>query len=488
MAYARFPASRCALLLLLLVPASATPAASPFLPPDHWAVEALERLDALGLVSGWMPAQKSVPVLAVAAALDAAAAEAETSAPSLTAIIGRWRARLVQEWPGIVNSRAVLRARIAVGARVGDATEDPAKPVPAGPSALRLVDPTDTPYALAGAAVRVGAHVAAAATVRFDGRGAELTDADVVASGGWMGLAVGRARPGVGFSRGSGVVVSGEAVIDRFELFTTRPIALPALLGRAGAVTADSFVARLREPRHAGTSLLWASSVRWRVHPRLTLGAARAVMFGGDPWDDLPAWDRTRALVAGRNFRENNVHAVSARWRMPTEGVLPLTLEVDWGSDDDPLAAVKVPGIVAGLSAPMLGRLPITIGVEYAFFGRFCCREPWKSAPWYTHYDYPGGWVTGQVPIGDALGGDGRALRVRATLDDGSAVRISTAAWAQERFGMNLYSPQAGGRSAGGELSAELRLPRSSVELRGIHERGPRWHATQAAIEATVSF
>jgi Capsule assembly protein Wzi len=484
---AKLAAAWCTPLLVLFampVRTRASPEASPLLPSGHWAVEAVDRLDALGLLRDWMPAQKSVPVLAVAAALEAAEAEAEVQAPALSALVRRWRARFAEEWPGVVSGRPVLGASVGVGIQTGDAVEDTTQPVPAGPSPLRLVAGADTPYLVVGGAARAGAHVAAAATIRTNADGPTLVDGDVVAAVGWLSVAVGRARPGFGFSRLGGVMLSGEAVLDRIELFTTRPVAL----GRAGTWTADTFVARLPAPRHAGTALLWATSFRWRVHPRLTLGGQRAVIFGGEPWNGFPVWDRVRVLAGVANVRGNNMLAVSARWRMPTGSVLPLTLDVDWGTDDDPLAAVKVPGVVAGVSTPIVGTFPVALGVEYAFFGRFCCRSPQKTMPWYSHHEYVGGWAVGQAPLGDPLGGDGRALRLRASADAGSGLRVSSAAWVQERFSRNLYSPHAGGQSVGAELSAQVRLPRTTIELRGGHERSSRWNTTQAALEATVFF
>ncbi len=488
---AHMPAARCALLAVLLagaVETRASSAASPLLPPDHWAVESLDRLDALGLVPGWMPAQKSVPVLAVAAALAAAEAEADARSPSLAAIVGRWRARLAEEWPGVVSGHPLLGVRAAAGVQSGDAVEDPTQAVHAGPSALRLVAPPDGAYALAGAGVRAGEHVAAGATVRADRAGATLEDGDVVAAVGWLAVAAGRARPAFALSRLGGVMLSGRAVLDRIELFTTRPVKLPGALGRAGSWTADTFVARLGPPRHAGAPLLWATSFRWRLDPRLTIGGQRGLIFGGEPWDGLPAWDATRVLLGAKNVAGNNVLAASARWRMPTEAVLPLTLDVDWGTDDDPFAAVKVPGLVAGVSTPMLGTLPVALGVEYAFFGRFCCRAPYKTGAWYGHHEYRGGWAARQAPLGDPLGGDGRALRISASADGGSILRVASAVWVQDRFLGNLYAPQAAGRSVGAEVTTQLRLPRTTIELRAGREQGSRWETTQAALDATVFF
>jgi hypothetical protein len=216
----------------------------------------------------------------------------------------------------------------------------------------------------------------------------------------------------------------------------------------------------------------------------------RAILFGGDPWDGFPAWHRALVLVGLDNYRENNMLTASVRWRLPTEAALPLTAVVDWGTDDDPLAAVKIPGFVAGLSAPMIASAPVSVGVEYAFFGRLCCREEARSAPWYVHGQYRPGWVVDQTPLGDPLGGNGRALRVRATADLWRGrLRVWSLAFGQDRFSSNLYAPQAGGRSVGGRAGAELRLGAAALELRGGLERGRSgWRMGEATVQASASF
>jgi hypothetical protein len=173
-----------------------------------------------------------------------------------------------------------------------------------------------------------------------------------------------------------------------------------------------------------------------------------------------------------KNYRENNVYSGTIEYLLPTEALLPLTAKLEWGTDDNPGAAFSWPGLVAGLSAPMLPGLPVAVGFEYAYFGKgpFGYHDPF---PWYSHGQYVGGWATGETPLGDPLGGNGRAYRLVASAEpfDGR-LRLTAAGWLQDRFADNLYAPGASGRSAGGRLGAELRRGRWAAEVSGEGERG----------------
>jgi hypothetical protein len=466
--------------------ALAEPGASPVLRPDHWAVRAVERLEALGLVEDWLPAQKSVPILDVADALVRVEAAAREARPDLLALVSGWRERFAQEWPGSAGAAAILGARAGVGAEGGSATEGTPR---IAPDALHLAAPRTEPFATVAGAGRLGAHLAAGVDGRLAPSGAALQTVEAVAFlGGWS-LSVGRTYAGVGFSEGGGAMLSGAAPLDRVELRSASPFELPWPLRRSGLWSLDVLTARLDPARHPYGGLLGIASVQWRPHPRLTLGAQRGVMFGGAFWSDLSPRDRAESLLGLSNQRDNNMLSWNARWRMPSEAWLPLTATADVGSDDV-LAGVKIPGVVAGVSAPMLGSLPATLGVEVAFFGRACCQPPSHAAPWYVHGTYVGGWSTGETPLGDPLGGNGRALRVRAGADpwDGR-VALSSMIFVADRFSGNLYAPQAAGRSVGARLDCAVRFGRGALELRGAHEQGDAgWQVTQGSALATLGF
>jgi Capsule assembly protein Wzi len=295
----------------------------------------------------------------------------------------------------------------------------------------------------------------------------------------------------VGYGPGlvGAVVARGEASLDRVELMTTAPVRLPWLLRWLGDFALDLTVARLGPPRHPYRPLLWDMQLQWRPHPRLTLAAIRGVMFGGSLWEGIPAGDAPLAILGIKNFRENNVYSGSIRWRLPTEAFLPLTARLEWGTDDNPGAAFSWPGLVVGLSTPLLPGTPSAAGVEWAYFGKgpFGWHEPFA---WYSHGQYVGGWAAGEVPLADPLGGNGRALRLVASADLLDArLRLEGVAFAQDRFADDLQAPQAGGRSAGGDLGAELFLGRLELSARGRYERGEGgWHRGQLTLLAGWCF
>jgi hypothetical protein len=317
----------------------------------------------------------------------------------------------------------------------------------------------------------------------------DLPAVELTGALGPVALSVGRAPVGYGPNQVGAVIASGAAALDRVELMTTRPVRLPWFFRHLGDFALDLSVARFDEPRHPYDPLLWEFQLSWRPHQRVTLAAARGLMFGGTPWSGKPASEIPASLLGIKNSRENNLYSASVRLRLPTEALLPLTAKLEWGSDDEPGAAVTWPGLVAGLSAPLLPGLPVALGVEYAYFGRglFGYHDPFG---WYGHWRFKGGWATGQTPLGDRMGGNGRALRAIASADPFDArVRLAGVAWVQDRFADNLYASTAGRRSVGLEVRAELRLGRFSVGAGGAYERGGnRWSRREITAGATCFF
>ncbi len=462
-----------ALLALAAAPASAWPPASPLLPPDHWSVRAAERLHELGLAPDWLPAQRAAPLWVVGHTLAAAAECAERGAPSWASLAKAWAARFAVEFPRASAPEPGVRiagAAVGLGAQLGHLREP--MPLAPGPGFVALTAPGDAAVGEASAAVLLGDHLAAGARLHASTWDLDVPSAELVGALGPLALSVGRGPIGYGPNEVGAVVASGAAPLDRIELSTSGPVRLPGFLDILGDFAFDAAAVRFRETRHPYDPLLWEFQLQWRPHPRLTLGAIRGVMFGGKNWEGIPTHDIPLSLLGIKNFNENNVYSVSARYLLPTEGLLPLTAKVEWGSDDNPGAAVQWPGLVAGLSAPMLGGLPAALGVEYAYFGKgpFGYHDPFG---WYAHGQYTGGWVTGQTPLGDPMGGNGRALRITGAADLWDArLRLSGVGFVQDRSLDNLYAPAAAGRSVGGRGEAELRLDRWAVTLRGGYERG----------------
>jgi Capsule assembly protein Wzi len=462
--------------------------ASPLLPPDHWSVAAVERLHEVGLLPEWMPAQRAAPIAAVARALDAAAERAEREAKAYAPLARAWRERFAAEWPRAAGIEAAPATLLGASASLGYEGASLATVAPAStrPAALLLGAAESRAAGSARAAATAGEHLAAGADVHVTATDATLRSGEVVGALGPVQLSVGRAPVGYGPNQMGAVVASGAAALDRVEFMTTEPIRLPWLLDALGEFALDTAVARFSEARHPYTPLLWEFDLQWRPHPRLTLGALRGVMFGGALWDGISARQVPLALLGIQNYRENNVYSGTVQYRLPSEALLPLTAKLEWGTDDEPAAAWKWPALVVGLAAPMLPGLPASVGVEYAYFGKGI-GPPHTPFAWYAHSQYVGGWATGETPLGDALGGNGRALRLTASADPwGPRVRLAASAWVADRFADNLYAPQAAGRSVGGTCDAELRLGRTALGVRGSYERG-RDGWSRAALSATTT-
>ncbi len=462
-------------------PALASPA-SPLLAPDHWAVQAADRAEASGLLPRWMPAQRAVPVLTVAAALAEAEEAALRERPDLVPLVSAWRQRLAAEWRGAGSPGAVIGAQVS-GGYAASSIRVPQSALPAGPGALRLDGAPDDPFLEARGGVAYGAHLGAGADVRATPWAMRLATVEGVAAAGPLALSVGRAPVGYGPGQVGGVVFTGTAPLDRLEAMTTEPLRFPGLLGYLGDFALDGFLARLDEARHPYHPLLSGVQVQWRPFQRLTLGVARGVMLGGTVWAGVPPKKVPTILLGIDNYRENNVASLSARLRLPTEAFLPLTARVEWGTDDNGGALFQAPAIIAGLSTPFIPGTTAAVGFEYAYLGRICCRD---QLSWYTHGQYTGGWATGQTALGDPLGGDGHALRLTAAAEPWEArVRLGGLVFVQDRFAENLYAPSAAGRSAGFRAEAELRFIRGALGARGGYERAAHWSQGQGTLEAS---
>jgi len=486
-------------LLVLIVPVVAravdAPPASPLLPPDHWAVKVADRLEELGLVDHHLPAQRAVPILVVRRALAEAERRAGLARPDLLPLIKAWRERFDEQWSGAKGGSdgpRLLGAQLEAGYQLGSAHEAPLKsPGPA--DGLLLEAPRTDPFARADAAAAWGEHFAAGASVHGTPWQANLPSVEVVGALGPVALSVGKTAVGYGPNEVGAVTASGEAPIERMEFMTTVPVRLPGVLRVLGDASFDTVLARFDEARHPNHPLLWELDVQVRPHPRFTLGAIRGYMFD-------PVWQGSSTIPSligvSNSAPGNNVYSISARYRLPTERLLPLTAKVEWGTDDNPGAAVQWPGLVAGISAPMLPFVPASLGFEYAYFGKgpFGYHDPFS---WYSH-TYAGdnlGWATQQTPLGDPLGGNGRAFRLTASMDPFDArLHLAGMGWVQDRFDdavnpPNLYSPGAGGWSVGASGEAEVRLGRAALGLNGRYEHGmDGWSQKQIEAAAKVFF
>lgn len=476
--------------------------ASPPLPGGHWAVRAAERAEALGLVSVWLPAQRSAPRAAVGAALREAAERAPAEAPHLESLARAWWERFAEEFPesDSAQSRVALlgsAARAGYESRAGIAA--PSRGLFDRRTGIVPLPDESAVFGGATLAARAGSHLAAVAEPRVDEGGVSLPRWDLAGGVGRVALSVGEQPVGYGQGRGGGVVLTDVAPLRRVEVQTARPVRLPGWLGHLGPVSFHTFLTALREERHRGDPYFWGARAMIRPHPRLAFGFNRASIFGGDsiPTPVTPG-NVGRMLLGILSERfENQIVAAEFRYRAPTEAVVPLTLYLEWGSEDAAGGWWDVPGRVFGVMAPAVPGWPqLSMGAEYAYFA-----PPDRTNPgWYGHATHSGGWSARDVPLGHPLGGEGSELLLYGGADlPGARLRVDGRAFRRERGRVgydiaflragNLFAPERAGVSHGVALDAAWRpSPRAEVGLSAFRDAGRGWSAEELSARVMVFF
>ncbi len=467
------------------------------LDPGHWAIDALRRADALGLLDNHLPAQRSVPLEVVERALRSAAIAAEERHPAVATLAAGWHARLREEFPGLVDAAdddrpaaVLLGASGAVGmdARRGAAAPGLGEFEPHRSGALPLADRTR--MVVRGDAHGVlGRHLGGSFVQRLHLRGAELQRLEVTAGlGGWT-ASIGRLPIGYAHGVGGSVTLTGDAALDAIGVQTRTPFRLPWVLGYLGPISFATSFARFTEERHPGDPYFWSASGQFQPHPRVTLGVHRAALFGGSHPVEAPVTfgkivDMLIGRVAGIGF-EDQIVSVSGRFHLPTESVLPLTAYLEWGAEDAAGAWWAVPGRVIGLESAALPFAPgVRAGVEYTHFEPSCCNNP----QWYRHWSFHGSWAAGDRTLGHPLGGDGREALAHASAHLMDArLRVNGRGFVRSRRSENLFSPGRTGRSLGAGTAVEWRpTARTEFRLTGEREDGDGWAETNLRMEGRV--
>jgi hypothetical protein len=478
--------------------------ASPPLAPDHWAARAAARAEALGLAPGYLPPQRAATRTAVAAALYEAATAAAGD-PALGPLADGWLRRFLEEFPEYGPRAGGEAPRLrAVGGRLGGWAEDVTGRLEPAAGAYHLrVDPRpidDLSGLAAGGAggLSAGGRLSGYAELRIGDGGGEVPVWEVAAALGAVELALGRLPVGYGPARGGGIVVGANAPLVAVHLQTPRPVRFGGVLRHLGPVTAHTSATRLTEARHPGDPFFWTAHLGFQPHPRLTVGINRAAVFGGDSID-IPVNLRNLAgmFVGELNAEfENQVVSLDFRYRLPTDGVIPLVAYLEWGAEDGAGAWWSVPGIVAGMRVPAVPGMPeLELGVEHTWFRMFCCGNP----PWYIHAGQLGGWGAGGAPLGHPLGGEGRETLGYLGADlAGARARVELRGFLRHRGDVgfhrpeaagNLFTPDRTGRSAGGALSGRLRVGGAAeLAVDAFHDGGDGWRERHLRAGVSLLF
>lgn len=471
------------------------PAASPLLPPGHWAVRAAERAEAMGLAPGYLPSQRAAPRAVVYAALREAA-EAERGGTSRLA--RGWLARFREEFPEYGRIRPRISA-LAFSAGAGyDGSEGVLSPAigyfAAREEPVPVADRTGA-FARVGGGVALGAAAFAAGEARLY-RG-ELDAPRWEAAGalrGWQ-LSIGRAEVLYGPGRGGGITFSPREPLPRVEVQRVHPLRLSGFLRHVGRLTVHAFVSRMTdEERHPTEPWLFGARVGVQPHPRLTFALNRGAIFGGE---GRPLTAKNLAgLAVGviRSDFENQILSFDARWRLPSDALVPATVYLEWGADDGAGALDEQPAWLAGVFLPALPGVPgVGLGAEAARFAN-CC----EHGAWYTNVSFMGNWARGEQLLGHPLGGEGWEGSAYAAADllDGR-LRLNARVFRREREdrtlvalgGGNLFSPARTGRSTGAEAEAALRVARGA-EARAAWARdaGDGWREQALHLSLSAFF
>ena len=238
--------------------------ASPLLSPDHWATQAAQRLEALGLVPEYLPAASAVPREGVRYALETAAERAPEQAPELADLAAALLNRFHEEFPATGGGeREPYPVLLGGSSRVGYIARSgflsPTKGFGVPPIGIEAVPAERDARFRATVAGRWGAHLAILAEPELRiatepelGRAEfEWWGWDAIAGWGPVALAVGRQPVGYASAQQGGLVLS-PTLLERVQLQTVRPITLPGWLSRLGPLAVDAFISRLSENRHLG--------------------------------------------------------------------------------------------------------------------------------------------------------------------------------------------------------------------------------------------
>jgi hypothetical protein len=467
---------------------------SPELDHAHWAVSAVRRAEALGLIEQLLPAQARLPRDLVGRSLDVAAEQAAERSPEYLPLARSWVARFNEEFPSFAeNSTEAIRPlghQVSAGVRASRDVAVPGRALfPETRTGAAFAADTTVLLGAAEFAFALGSHASIHAAPFLSTDRAALDRWDVAV--GWRGVraSVGRAPIAYGQARGGGLVIAGREPLTRIQLHSAEGFRLPGLLGHAGLISLHGFGGWLHEPRHAGDPYIWGMSIGVKPHARLTLGVHRGSIIGGDSVPTpLTAGNFLRTFV-GHNLLgfENEVVSLEARWRLPTEGLLPITLYGEWGAEDAAGAWRDVPGRTAGIEiAGIPGVVGLSGGAEYTSFAGSCCGNP----PWYRHAPHTGGWVGKDRPLGHALGGQGREASLHASYETMEARwRFTSRAFTRSRTGENLYVPGLDGRSNGLTTTISWRAgARSEATVSGDLESGDGWTQSAAALYLGMFF
>jgi hypothetical protein len=444
------------------------------LPPDHWSIDAMRRLQSAGLTPRDHDiASLPTTVAAVRRALHVACADSTSiSAHAIcTQFDTDYPERVGGAWwdATILGGLSVQRGLIETGTFLPPVDWEGGLLIPA----------TALPFGR----VNFGAGIADRAAITFDGdvttNDARVRTLAATIRTGPIAFTAGRLAPGYRTMRSGAVILQGVAPVNGVGFATVRPIQLHGLLRRLGALSVSGNLARMDST--LGMKQPWLLNGRIYISPFswMGVGATRAAMFGSTSPDGSISIRQIFNTMIGQNsgqldtdaYADNQSAAVDGWFRLPRE-ILPLTFYWDWGSDDSAGAWWQVPAHIFGLElAEVPGVEWLSVGAERTLIEHSCC----GNGPWYWHAEMLRGWTSHGVPLGHPIGGQGRENRVFGRIDRGP-IRAYGAVFAGVRGEENLLHPAHEGRFKG--IAGDIRvrgLRQLDFAVTGRIEDGAGW-------------
>ena len=478
---------------------------SPYLPQAHWATTALRRLDAAGLgLPGYDVGRRAPRLGAVAAVFDHAARNADD--PELRERAAAWLQLLQDEFGATPLTKPTSSSEwtgapfvaLSVGAaashaegRVGTGIGYDEPPIEWS-GTVPFDDET-----WAGAGFRT--HGALARFIGFAGA-VETRGEDVVVESAYGVVAAGpvvlwggRRSLGLGAPESGAITLGDGHRFDGGGIHLSRPVMLPWIFRYLGPFDAEALLTQAKNGDGVGVTDPWLGAMRISIapHSRLSMGATRAVMFGGENAAPITAsrvWQMILGdpSVEGSGTWSNEVFGWNVNWRPPL-GSLPLAVFFEHGFDDASGAYWRAPAIITGVRLPFVPGLPaLGLGAEYVYFSEASEKNP----IWYRNYALTGGWTHERRALGHPIGGHGQGGYMHATLDlADSRLRLDAASWLYDRGRENLYAPAREGRAFGTRLNIGWRITDAlEMSAGAAHEDGAGWQETSARLQLRYSF
>lgn len=473
-------------------------AASAFLPSSHWAVTAARRLSSLGLADsnfGW--GDGSLTILAVGRVLHDAPAMAQQKHQELEPLARGYWLRFAREFPltaarlepaAATNDPDFVEGWAAAGYSSATGRVYPVR------SLNRTREDVDGPFPRSdlseaelstNLSFTAGKYLAGSLSPEHRDGDWGLREGYLLVDVKKFGLWGGRRVPSFATGTGGGIVLNGTAAFTGGGIATTEPFRLPWILRYVGAIRVESFLSRLDSNAAIPKPWFLGAHVSVSPHPRLMIGGTQAYMFGGEgvtpaTWRTVWAMLTSHGINSAGSEFENGMASWEVRFRPPIP-VIPVSLYMEWGTDDNHAAWTLFPARVIGAQVIAVPGIPsLSLGFEHAGFSRPPCTGAGSDphceyyATWYRHYLFKDGWTVDRQPIGHPLGGEGSEWLAYGTWDDPAhRLRLDVRAFRRDRGPYNIYAPDREGSSVGGEISTVYRsTPNLDLLFRGALEDG----------------